>query len=126
MPIYEYRCDDCGFQNEYLQKVSEPPMTLCPSCGKEAFRKLLSAAGFQLKGSGWYVTDFKNSGKAASKSTPSEGAKAEAGKSESAKSEAGKSESGGESKSDSKTDSKTESSSGTSGNKGAASASAAG
>jgi len=126
MPIYEYRCDDCGFQNEYLQKVSEPPMTLCPSCGKEAFRKLLSAAGFQLKGSGWYVTDFKNSGKAASKSTPSEGAKAEAGKSESAKSEGGKSEGGGESKSDSKTDSKTESSSGTSGDKGAASASAAG
>jgi len=125
MPIYEYRCDDCGFQNEYLQKVSEPPMTLCPSCGKEAFRKLLSAAGFQLKGSGWYVTDFKNSGKAASKSTPSEGAKAEAGKSESAKSEGGKSEGGGESKSDSKTDSKTESSSGTSGDKGAASASAA-
>ncbi|MEJ2174676.1 MAG: zinc ribbon domain-containing protein [bacterium] len=128
MPIYEYRCDDCGFQDEYLQKVSEPPMTLCPSCGKEAFRKLLSAAGFQLKGSGWYVTDFKNSGKAASKSTPSEGAKAEAGKSEGGKSEGGKSESGsgGESKSDSKTDSKTESSSGTSSDKGAASASAAG
>jgi len=126
MPIYEYRCDDCGFQNEYLQKVSEPPMTLCPSCGKEAFRKLLSAAGFQLKGSGWYVTDFKNSGKASSKSVPSEGAKAEAGKSESAKSEGGKSEGGGESTSDSKTDSKTESSSGTSGGKGAASASAAG
>lgn len=62
MPIYEYRCSDCGFQNEYLQKVSEPPMTVCPSCGKRAFEKLLSAAGFQLKGSGWYATDFKNSG----------------------------------------------------------------
>ena len=59
MPIYEYRCADCGFQNEYLQKVSEPPMTLCPSCGNESFRKLLTAAGFQLKGSGWYATDFK-------------------------------------------------------------------
>ncbi len=62
MPIYEYRCTDCGFQEEYLQKVSEPPMTVCPTCGKETFMKLLSAAGFQLKGSGWYATDFKGSG----------------------------------------------------------------
>ncbi len=62
MPIYEYRCSDCGFQNEYLQKISEPPMAVCPSCGKESLRKLLSPAGFQLKGSGWYATDFKNSG----------------------------------------------------------------
>ena len=60
MPIYEYRCTDCSFQEEYLQKISEPPKTVCPSCGKESFRKLLSAAGFQLKGSGWYVTDFRN------------------------------------------------------------------
>ena len=59
MPIYEYRCTDCGFQEEFLQKVSEPPMTVCPSCGAASFRKLLSAAGFQLKGSGWYATDFK-------------------------------------------------------------------
>lgn len=59
MPIYEYRCEECGFQEEYLQKVSEPPKTVCPSCGKASFRKLLSAAGFQLKGSGWYATDFK-------------------------------------------------------------------
>jgi len=65
MPIYEYRCADCGFQDEYLQKVSEPPMTVCPSCGAASFRKLLSAAGFQLKGSGWYATDFKNRGGAA-------------------------------------------------------------
>ena len=63
MPIYEYRCAECGFQDEYLQKVSEAPLTVCPSCGKAAFRKLLSAAGFQLKGSGWYATDFKGSGK---------------------------------------------------------------
>lgn len=62
MPIYEYRCTDCGFQDEYLQKVSEPPMTVCPSCRAESFKKLLSAAGFQLKGSGWYATDFKNQG----------------------------------------------------------------
>ncbi|OGA10342.1 MAG: hypothetical protein A3D95_09200 [Betaproteobacteria bacterium RIFCSPHIGHO2_12_FULL_69_13] len=63
MPIYEYRCAECGFQDEYLQKVSEPPMSVCPSCGKASFAKLLSAAGFQLKGSGWYATDFRNSGK---------------------------------------------------------------
>ena len=62
MPIYEYRCSDCGFQNEYLQKASEPPMVICPSCGRETLRKLLSSAGFQLKGSGWYATDFKNKG----------------------------------------------------------------
>jgi len=62
MPIYEYRCTACSFQEEYLQKISEPTKTVCPSCGKEAFRKLLSAVGFQLKGSGWYATDFRNSG----------------------------------------------------------------
>jgi putative FmdB family regulatory protein len=62
MPIYEYRCSECGFQDEFLQKHSDPLMTVCPSCGKESFKKLLSAAGFQLKGSGWYATDFKGSG----------------------------------------------------------------
>ena len=65
MPIYEYRCADCGFQEEYLQKVSEPPLTVCPSCGKPKFEKLLSAAGFHLKGSGWYATDFKGGAKPA-------------------------------------------------------------
>jgi putative FmdB family regulatory protein len=64
MPIYEYRCSSCGFQNEYLQKVDAEPLAVCPECGKGTFNKLLSAAGFQLKGSGWYATDFKNSGKA--------------------------------------------------------------
>ncbi len=67
MPIYEYRCSECGFQDEYLQKVSEPPLSVCPSCGKATFQKLLSAAGFQLKGSGWYATDFRNSGSKAAK-----------------------------------------------------------
>jgi putative FmdB family regulatory protein len=62
MPIYEYRCSECGFQKEFLQKVSEPRLTTCTSCGKETFQKMLTAAGFQLKGSGWYATDFKNSG----------------------------------------------------------------
>jgi len=63
MPIYEYRCAECGFQDEYLQKVSEPPLKVCPSCGKKKFEKLLSAPGFHLKGSGWYATDFKSGNK---------------------------------------------------------------
>jgi putative FmdB family regulatory protein len=63
MPIYEYRCSECGEDHEVLQKVSEPPLTECPACGKPALQKQLSAAGFQLKGSGWYATDFKGSGK---------------------------------------------------------------
>jgi putative FmdB family regulatory protein len=67
MPIYEYRCATCGFENEYLQKVSDPLLTDCPDCGKPTFTKLVSAAGFQLKGNGWYATDFKNSGKPAPK-----------------------------------------------------------
>jgi putative FmdB family regulatory protein len=60
MPIYEYRCNDCGRQTEALQRLSEAPLVNCPSCGKPALQKLVSAAGFQLKGSGWYVTDFRN------------------------------------------------------------------
>jgi len=59
MPIYEYRCNLCGFQKEYLQKISAAPLTSCPECGKESFDKMLTAAGFHLKGSGWYATDFK-------------------------------------------------------------------
>jgi putative FmdB family regulatory protein len=60
MPIYEYRCEACGHQEEFLQRVSELPLTECPVCHKQTFSKLLSAAGFHLKGSGWYATDFKN------------------------------------------------------------------
>ena len=62
MPIYEYRCSSCGVQKDILQKVSEAPLTVCTVCGKPTFSKQISAAGFQLKGSGWYATDFKNSG----------------------------------------------------------------
>ena len=62
MPIYEYRCNECGFQKEHLQKMSDDALTTCPSCGKESYTKLLSAAGFQLKGNGWYATDFKGGG----------------------------------------------------------------
>lgn len=70
MPIYEYRCGSCGFEKEYLQKVNEAPVAACPACGSDAYAKLISAAGFQLKGSGWYATDFKNGSKP--KSAPSE------------------------------------------------------
>jgi len=59
MPIYEYRCSSCGHEKEVLQKLSDPPLTECPACGKSTLRKLVSAAGFHLKGSGWYATDFK-------------------------------------------------------------------
>ncbi len=59
MPIYEYRCSSCGAQKDVMQKLSDAPLTTCPECGKETFSKQLSAAGFQLKGSGWYATDFK-------------------------------------------------------------------
>ena len=67
MPIYEYRCDSCGFQKEHLQKMNDPRLTTCPECGTESYNKLLSAAGFQLKGNGWYATDFKGGGKPATK-----------------------------------------------------------
>ena len=72
MPIYEYRCPSCGFQKEHLQKMSDEPLSVCPSCGTTGYAKQLSAAGFQLKGSGWYATDFKGGGKPAAKadSTP--------------------------------------------------------
>jgi putative FmdB family regulatory protein len=63
MPIYEYRCDECGHQDEHLQKLSEAQLSVCPACNKPSYKKQLSAAGFQLKGSGWYATDFKSAGK---------------------------------------------------------------
>jgi putative FmdB family regulatory protein len=66
MPIYEYRCTSCGHQKDHLQKLSDPALTTCPACGQETYAKQLSAAGFQLKGSGWYATDFKQPAKPAS------------------------------------------------------------
>ena len=102
MPIYEYRCTDCGFQDEFLQKLSEAPLTQCPSCGKPSFQKLLSAAGFQLKGSGWYATDFKGGGS----SKQGEGKKS-ADKGGEPKTEA-KTESKSEGKAEAKTESKSE------------------
>ena len=70
MPIYEYRCTLCGQEHEALQKASEPPLVDCPACGKPALQKLLTAAGFQLKGSGWYATDFKSNGKKTEEKKP--------------------------------------------------------
>jgi len=90
MPIYEYRCAACGHQQEFLQKASDAPLTVCTKCGKESFSKMVTAAGFQLKGSGWYATDFKSKGAA-----PKADAKAEA-KSE-PKGSGGSSEGGGSS-----------------------------
>lgn len=63
MPIYEYQCSACGHNLEAFQKMSEEPLTECPACHKSALQKLISSAGFQLKGTGWYVTDFRNKGK---------------------------------------------------------------
>jgi putative FmdB family regulatory protein len=73
MPIYEYQCSSCGHQLESLQKISDAPLTHCPNCNKDALQKLVSAAGFQLKGTGWYVTDFKNKGKPSADSATSSG-----------------------------------------------------
>jgi putative FmdB family regulatory protein len=66
MPIYAYRCADCGHAKDVLQKLSDAPLTDCPACGAAAFSKQLTAAGFQLKGSGWYATDFKGGSKTGS------------------------------------------------------------
>src|SRR6266702_3666612 len=104
MPIYEYRCSSCGFQKEYLQKVTDPVKTVCPECGKKTFSKMLTAAGFHLKGSGWYATDFRNAKPAAK--TESKGETKSEGKSDSKPH--GKAAGKAESKTDSKTESKSE------------------
>jgi len=73
MPIYEYRCAACGHQQEFLQKASDAPLTVCTQCGKESFSKMVTAAGFQLKGSGWYATDFKGKSSPAKADSKPEG-----------------------------------------------------
>lgn len=70
MPIYAYRCSSCGHAKDVLQKLSDAPLTTCPACGAEAFSKQVTAAGFQLKGSGWYATDFKGGGASSGGSKP--------------------------------------------------------
>ena len=71
MPIYEYECTACQPQFDEVQKMNDPVITLCPMCSQETVIRLISAAGFQLKGSGWYVTDFKDNGKPKSGAAPS-------------------------------------------------------
>ncbi|MFM1990668.1 MAG: hypothetical protein RJA99_3625 [Pseudomonadota bacterium] len=99
MPIYAYRCESCGHAKDVIQKFSDAPLTVCPSCGAEAFRKQLTAPAFQLKGSGWYVTDFRDNGKKAggtSKTESGEASGSSAGEAakpaETSKSETSKSE----------------------------------
>jgi len=76
MPIYAYKCASCGHAKDVLQKISDAPLTVCPACGEPAFSKQVTAAGFQLKGSGWYVTDFRSgSGKTAEKPADKSGDK---------------------------------------------------
>jgi putative FmdB family regulatory protein len=86
MPIYAYRCEECGFAKDALQKMSDAPLTDCPSCGKASFKKQLTAAGFQLKGTGWYVTDFRSGQGAAAAKPAGESGNASAGNADSAKS----------------------------------------
>ena len=90
MPIYEYRCAACDHQDDHLQKVSEAPLTKCPACGRKKYQKQLTAAGFQLKGSGWYASDFKG------------------GKKETEAKPEAKTEAAAETKTENKTESKTE------------------
>lgn len=93
MPIYAYRCSACGHAKDVLQKLSDPVLSTCPACGADTFAKQVTAAGFQLKGSGWYATDFKGSGAA-----PAADAKSDA-----------KSDAKADAKPDSKPDAKAES-----------------
>lgn len=95
MPIYAYKCGSCGHAKDVLQKISDAPLTVCPACGADAFAKQVTAAGFQLKGSGWYVTDFRGNGSGAN------GAKSDAKSGESKAGESKSTEqssSGGDSK----------------------------
>ena len=80
MPIFAYRCDSCGFEKDVLQKRSDPPLSTCPACDRETFTKRLTAPAFQLKGSGWHVTDFRDNGK----SKPKQGESGESGEAASA------------------------------------------
>ncbi|TKC89653.1 zinc ribbon domain-containing protein [Trinickia terrae] len=93
MPIYAYRCESCGFEKDVLQKMSDAPLTQCPECSKETFRKQVTAAGFQLKGSGWYVTDFRGGANASNGAKSGDAASGEPAKADSGKSDAGSSES---------------------------------
>ena len=90
MPIYAYRCTECGHAKDVLQKMSDPLLHTCPACGAEAFTKQVTAAGFQLKGSGWYVTDFRGGNTAAPKTDDAKEGSAEPAKEGAAKPDADK------------------------------------
>ena len=104
MPIYEYRCSSCGHKLEALQRLSDAPLSKCPSCNADALVKLVTAAGFQLKGSGWYATDFKGSGAKPAATKGGADAKPDAGPT-GEKSSEGKAESKAETTSETKTES---------------------
>ena len=104
MPIYAYRCDACGHAKDVLQKVSDPVLSTCPACGAAAFRKQLTAAGFQLKGSGWYATDFKGG----AKPEPAKPAEAKPGDTKPAESTGGGTETKTETKPETKPETKTD------------------
>jgi len=108
MPIYEYQCDECGHKLETLQRISEAPLTDCPQCNGAGLRKLVSAAAFRLKGTGWYETDFKNKGKEEKKPAKSNGDGADTKTADTSKSD-GKSQSKSDSKPEGKSDSKSDS-----------------
>src|SRR5215207_8817997 len=92
MPIYAYKCGSCGHAKDVLQKVSDAPLTVCPSCGASTFAKQITAAGFQLKGSGWYATDFRGGNSAAPAADKAADKAADGAKTESGKTESGKTE----------------------------------
>jgi len=104
MPIYAYRCDACGHAKDVLQKVSDPVLSTCPACGAAAFRKQLTAAGFQLKGSGWYATDFKGG----AKPEPAKPSEAKPGDTKPAESTGGGTETKTETKPETKPETKTD------------------
>lgn len=111
MPIYAYKCAECGHQMDVIRKVSDPPLTDCPSCGKSALVKQVTAAGFQLKGAGWYVTDFRDQGSAKKKDEAKTDEKAATEQPVDAKAETKsdtKADGGTDSKSVTKTETKTE------------------
>ena len=98
MPIYAYRCESCGHAKDVLQKMSDPVLTTCPACGAETFHKQVTAAGFQLKGSGWYATDFRGGSggaSAAATSTAAASASSEASSSSDSTSSGGSTTAGG-------------------------------
>jgi putative FmdB family regulatory protein len=112
MPIYAYRCESCGFEKDVLRKLSDAPLTQCPECGKDTFSKQVTAAGFQLKGSGWYVTDFRGgnnggSSKSASNDTAAKSDNAATGTDASASSSTATSSGSTDSSSNSSTSSNT-------------------